>query len=358
MSAATVAAAGRRIAEHASTHELAVVDIVLHGGEPLLAGTAAVDALLGQLRSSMPPGTEARFAVQTNGVLLDEQMLRVLGRHGVRIGISLDGGGTASDRHRRRADGRSSHADVVRALRLLAAPPWRALFAGLLCTIDLANDPVACYAALAEFEPPMVDFLLPLGNWSRPPPGRAAAQGDGVPGATGTPYADWLLAVFEHWYRAPGELSVRLFDEIIGLLLGGRPATEFIGGALLGFLVVETDGAIEGADTLKSAYHGAAHTGMSVFRDSFDEVLGHPALAAQRQGRAGLCGACLACPVVDVCGGGQYAHRYRAGDGFGNPSVYCADLQAIIGHVGRRVLADLATLRGGIAAIPPNKEML
>ena len=34
-------------------------------------------------------------------------------------------------------------------------------------------------------------------------------------------------------------------------------------------------------------------------------------------------------------------HRYRAGDGFRNPSVYCADLTRLITHIHRRVGADL-----------------
>ena len=37
--------------------------------------------------------------------------------------------------------------------------------------------------------------------------------------------------------------------------------------------------------------------------------------------------------MVDSCGGGLYAHRYRTGSGFMNPSVYCADLEKIITHV-------------------------
>ena len=48
---------------------------------------------------------------------------------------------------------------------------------------------------------------------------------------------------------------------------------------------------------------------------------------------AGLSATCRHCPVVTSCGGGLYAHRYRSGSGFLNPSVYCADLKKIITHV-------------------------
>jgi uncharacterized protein len=49
--------------------------------------------------------------------------------------------------------------------------------------------------------------------------------------------------------------------------------------------------------------------------------------------------------VHRVCGAGHYAHRYRPGTGFRNPSVYCADLRRLIGHVRDRMATDLAGLR-------------
>ena len=63
-------------------------------------------------------------------------------------------------------------------------------------------------------------------------------------------------------------------------------------------------------------------------------VARHPGIAAREQGIAGLCQTCRECPVVGSCGGGLYTHRYRTGSGFDNPSVYCADLLALISHVG------------------------
>ena len=338
MSAATIDAVSKRIGEHMLTHELGCVQIGLHGGEPLLAGTSTLEDVITSVRAAAPRGARVDLAVQTNGLLLDEAFLALFARHQVRIGVSLDGTREANDRHRVRADSRASHADVIRALRVLGSVPYHALFAGLLCTIDLANDPVETYQALLEFGPPTVDFLLPHGNWSRPPPR--------PPGGSATPYADWLIAVFDHWYAATsGNTRIRLFDEVIHLLFGGSPATESVGGGIAGFAVVETDGAIEGADSLKSAYHGAAGTGLTVVANSFDEALLHPMFAAQRLGHAGLCATCRSCPVVGVCGGGQYAHRYRAGHGFLNPSVYCADLCRLIGHIARRVYGDLDRAR-------------
>jgi uncharacterized protein len=334
MSPPTIKATARRIGEHARAHGLSRVQVGLHGGEPLLAGLATLEDVISSVHAAMPRGTRADLTVQTNGALLDERFLRLFARNRVRVGVSLDGGRQANDRHRVRADGRSSFADVTRALSLLGMERYRVLFAGILCTIDLANDPLETYRALADYRPPTLDFLLPHANWSQPPP----RTGD----SRDVAYADWLIPIFDEWYMTSGsDTRIRLFDETLQLILGGDSATEAIGGGPAAFAVVQTDGGIEAVDSLKSAYHGAPSTGTSVFTHSFDEALNHTLFAVLRSGREALCATCLACPVVAVCGGGQYAHRYRAGDGFGHPSVYCADLSRLIGHIAGRVYSDL-----------------
>ncbi|WP_083418881.1 FxsB family cyclophane-forming radical SAM/SPASM peptide maturase [Pseudofrankia sp. BMG5.36] len=333
-----LAVAAHRIGEHANTHGLRAVRVILHGGEPMLAGPEWLGEALTILRAAVPRRVSVNVTVQTNGLLLDDEILAVLHRHRVRVGISLDGPAAAHDRHRTYASGRGSHAQVMAALALLGNERHRGLFAGLLCVVDPANDPLAVYEELLRHAPPAVDFMLPHGTWSAPPPGR-------TPGDPGTPYADWLIPVFDRWYEAPRRpTDVRLFSEIIHVLLGGRSGTEDIGLTPSSVLVIETDGALEQVDALKAAYPGAPATGLTVADGPFDLALGHPAVVARQQGVAGLSAECRRCEIRDVCGGGYYPHRYRAGSGFANPSVYCPDLLALIRHIRRRVHADLARL--------------
>src|ERR1035438_7408639 len=89
------------------------------------------------------------------------------------------------------------------------------------------------------------------------------------------------------------------------------------------------------------AYHGAPETGLHVDRNRLDEALSLPGVAARQFGERGLCATCRACPIRQVCGGGLYAHRYRAGTGFANPSVYCADLIRLISHIHDTMRADI-----------------
>ncbi|MFI1721079.1 FxsB family cyclophane-forming radical SAM/SPASM peptide maturase [Streptomyces sp. NPDC020489] len=319
------AAAVARIAEHARAHpELPRVHVVLHGGEPLLAGAGRLARTARDLRSALDGVCDLDLRMQTNGLRLDESLCRMLVRERIRTGISLDGDRAANDRHRKRPDGTGSYDAVVRAVRLIGSPEYRDAFAGLLCTVDVDNDPVAVYEALAALDPPRVDFLLPHATWDRPPPSDPAH-----PAA----HARWLIAVHDRWAADGRPFPVRLFDSIEAGRDGQESFTEALGLGSPDLVVIETDGEIEQADWLKTAGPEAPSTGFHVLRHSFDEAAAHPGFLAQAGGVEALSRQCRDCSVVRICGGGLYGHRHRADNAFDNPSVYCEDLFRLIGHV-------------------------
>ena len=328
MSMPVAGKAVERIAEHVERHSLPDVEVILHGGEPLLAGADWLAGLVGLLRSRVPG--LVHVALQTNGTLLDRPMLTTLQALGVRVGVSLDGDADATGRHRRYANGRNSFDAVADGLDLLRSPEFRDCYGGILCTVDVENDPVSTYEALLKFSPPALDLLLPHANWNCPP-------------AAG--HADWLISVFERWYSAPRqETRIRVFSELIQLVLGRPGEVEGLGLLPSTLVVVDTDGSIKQLDSLSSAYSGAADTGLNVMSDGFDDALDHPTTVARQIGVDALAAQCRACPVMRICGGGLYPHRFRAGEGFRNPSVYCHDLSKLITHVRDRVLGDLARI--------------
>ncbi|MFF7641796.1 FxsB family cyclophane-forming radical SAM/SPASM peptide maturase [Streptomyces canus] len=329
----------RRIAEHARRHALPRVRVTLHGGEPLLAGLSRIEHLLEVLRQELRGTAECDISVQSNVTLLNPPWMDLFRRHGVSVGVSLDGGREANDRHRRARNGRSSYDSVQRGLELLGRPENKALFAGLLCTVDLANPPLRVFEELLAHKPPAVNFLLPHATWEHPPPGHDPSR---------TPYANWLLAVFEKWYTEPSqETRIRVFEDLMDLALGGHVRSESTGLADTDFLVVESDGTIELSDSLKVTRNGGAATGLDIFAHDFDSVARHPAVAdARRGGLAALADVCRGCEVVRLCGGGLRAHRFHPRTGFANPSVYCADLRVLVTHIRNRVVADATALLG------------
>jgi uncharacterized protein len=335
----TTTQAAFRIAEHARTHGLGSVRVVLHGGEPLLLGPSRMLEVIETLaKAAAGAGVRLDLRIHTNGVLLDTRFLELFSRFDVKVGVSLDGGQRANDRHRVYRDGSSSYDKAAAALKLLRSERYRRLYAGLLCTIDIENDPEAVYRDLLEHEPPRIDLLLPHGTWNSQPPGLRAERSLEEPKRAGLPdgageYGAWLARVFDVWDSSGRPVPLRLFDSIIAGLHGRASQTESLGLAPVDLMVIETDGTIEQADSLKIAYDGAPATGFNVFDHDLDTAAGHWGFAARRRGIHGLSAQCRACPVVRVCGGGLYAHRFAPTTGFDTPSVYCRDLSDIIEHI-------------------------
>ncbi|MFD8979336.1 radical SAM/SPASM protein FxsBH, inactivated beta-hydroxylase extension form [Streptomyces sp. NPDC059564] len=354
ISPGVVSQTASRLAEHARDHAIPSVTVILHGGEPLLAGPARLRLVCEEFTRALAGTAALDLRIHTNGLQLSPRYLDLFAEYGVRVGISLDGDRAANDRHRRFADGRTSHPLVLAAVALLRSEPYRHLYQGLLCTVDVANDPVAVLDALVELEPPRVDFLLPHATWQTPP-----VRPDGAPDA----YARWLLRVFDRWEQLERPVPVRLFESLLSTLRGGPSLTESLGLAPTDLVVVETDGTLEQVDSLKSAFEGAAATGFNVFDHAFDLVAAHPGVRARQLGLAGVSGTCRRCPVVRSCGGGLYTHRYAedadTGGSFDHPSVYCSDLRELVDGVeGRTAARETAPELADAGALARSQEEL
>ncbi|MDO9018011.1 MAG: FxsB family cyclophane-forming radical SAM/SPASM peptide maturase [Deltaproteobacteria bacterium] len=316
---------GRRIRAHCESWGRTRFSVSLHGGEPLLAGIDHIEGVIAALRRHAGPDVVLDVGMQTNAVLLTDDVARRLEAARCSVGVSLDGAAPVNDRRRLDHAGRGSTRPALRGLESLKRSGPRA-FSGILAVIDVEADPLATFEFLAGLAPPSLDLLLPHGTWNRPPPGRERHDG--------TPYADWLIPIFDAWFGGRHQgVAIRTFEEILEHLLGGTGSLETLGLEPVTLLAVGTDGAIEGVDTLKAAFPGAHELGLNVETHSLDDALEHRMVQARQCGLSALPETCVRCPVVGTCGGGYFPHRYREGTGFQNPSVYCADLFKLIRHI-------------------------
>jgi uncharacterized protein len=308
------------------------LSVVLHGGEPLLLGIGATERFVDGLKSSLR--ADAGLHLQTNAVLLTDKFIDVFDRYDVGISISLDGPAELHDRNRRDRRGDGSHESVVAGVaRLVAHPARERLFSGLLAVVDPTSDPIEVYEFLKATGAPAFDFLCRDGNHDALPPGKSQTSS--------TEYGDWMVRLLDHYIADPTPPRIRVLDDLIRLILGGRGRKEGIGQDEYGILVIDTDGCITRNDTLKVAYPGADRFQLErsiLNRDligqldgeEFDQyfALQHPASPI-----------CQACPELTVCGGGMPAHRWSAKNGYSNPTVFCSDQLTLISAVRARLSA-------------------
>jgi uncharacterized protein len=316
-----------RIREHFAAHDKNDGVIVFHGGEPLLGGVGHLRTLVGII-GEMFDGTDVKLQIgmQSNGLLLSAEICDFMLERGMNVGVSLDGPPEVNDIFRIDRHSRPSTARLEKRLRLLLSARYRRLFAGFLCVINHEVDPIEVIDYLLDYEPPNIDFLLPLDNWSRLPRGKTEDH-------MATPYGDWLIRSFDHWWALGKPTRVRIFDSILEIINGNQSLVESLGLDPADLVVVETNGEIQGVDSLKASFDGAPELGFSVFQNDFDTVAHHQAVQRRQMGVLELCDTCRSCPVVEICGGGYLPHRYSTENGFDNPSVYCADLEKLIRHI-------------------------
>jgi uncharacterized protein len=153
-----------------------------------------------------------------------------------------------------------------------------------------------------------------------------------------TPLSDWLIPVFDNWWAHDSiSVRVRLFDTIVGSVLHHKSRAGQFGNQPLGYLVVETDGSIEGLDVLKVCEPGLTRTGLTVRSDQSVVSALPPFHRATVFEGVPLPIGCHGCREAGTCAGGWLPHRYSRARNFDNPSSWCPDLFKLFGHVRSRV---------------------
>lgn len=323
-----------RMREHLESYDKKDCLVTFHGGEAMLGGVEHLRMLASVLAEELAGSdVEYRISMQSNGTLFTTEIGDLMLEHKITTGISLDGPPEVNDRFRVDHRGRPSSAVLEEKLRLLTSDRYRKLFTGFLCVIDTESDPIEVFEYLRSWGTASVDFLFPLENWERMPPNK--------PKFEDTPYADWLIPIFDHWWDLGKPLKIRIFDSILRLICNVPTLVESLGLDPVDLVVVETNGEIEGVDSLKTTFEGASVLDFNVFDHGFREVAAHMAVQRRQSGVNELCEICRNCPVVEVCGGGYLPHRYSPENGFDNPSIYCRDLEKLIRHIHGRLFGNL-----------------
>jgi uncharacterized protein len=355
--------------------------LLLHGGEPLMRN-ASFFRRVGDIVRERITRANVQIGIQTNATLITNAHLQAFDEYGIRIGVSIDANNEAGNAHRLFRNGRSS-LGLARAgiERIMSNEQYRHLLGGALAVIDVRNDPLQVYKELKELGFEKIDFLFPLGNWEYRPPFREGNDPYRLDEQVPTPYADWLITIFDQWVadqleaaknpQLPPPPEVRYFKAVMSGFAGRRYGQEVVGGIRdVGSLFVDTDGEIGLVDAYKTTAAGMTDLGVKITGPgrSYNYLMAAHAKASRKiraLGAVGLPALCQGCDVATVCGGGYHPTRFlnrpywsvdrpapsypdpnlpywqkdtppypdRAYGQAGWPSVYHPDLYAFMTHV-------------------------
>lgn len=304
--------------------------VILHGGEPLLLGKNKLKTIVELLRNFLP--SDCPLGIQTNGILITEEILECCFKAKTTISISIDGPQQINDKSRVGHNGKGTFDRVIKGIETLKNHKESAfLYSGLLAVIDPASNPSEVYNFFKTLSPPSINFLHRDGNHVNLPVGKSTLNS--------TEYGEWFTKLFAVYLADPEPMRIKFLDDLIRQILSDRLHEENIGLAEHGVLIIDTDGTIAKNDTLKSSFDGADRftQNWSILTDDLNEILDSQEFVEYHFSQQPSSPICRKCPELNICAGGMALHRWNPLNGYDNPSVYCADQKFLIKNVRDRL---------------------
>lgn len=267
------------------------VTIAFQGGEPTLAGLKWFRDFVAQADAAKG-GVSVRYALQTNGVLLDGDWCAFLKEHDFLTGVSLDGPADIHDLNRVDADGNGSYRAVAQAVKCLerAKAEYNIL---VTLTNTAARHPEKMWKWIVENDFRHVQFtpcLAGLDETERNPYALTPER-----------FASFYTRLFKLWEEAflrNDYYSVKLIDDLINLLAFGEVNACGLTGLCMPQFVAEADGSVYPCDFYMLDEWKAG----DLTRETPDEIRRsdtYRAFVSRPQNRA----LCADCPYRQICGG-------------------------------------------------------
>jgi uncharacterized protein len=311
-----------------------VIDFTFHGGEPMLLKPSRFDLLCRLLRERIAPRVKLNLGIQTNGALMTEEWIGLFSRHGVNVGVSIDGPPVYQDKARPTVQGKPSSGLVLDSVRQLqrAAEAGRIRPPGSLTVLDRTHDLDAVLDYLVHtggFR--SLSFLLPDSASGDPDFDDAAADA----------YGDLLCRLFDQAMADP-DLHIREVAEVLKHFQVKRavpdPAFQLRTGAAhlitSAIVVMHSDATISVDDSLipTGAWRRSSPV-LALDEYAIVDLFSHPAYGEIIQAMQDLPPACADCRWKALCRGGRLEDRPQHREGFRSRSVYCSGLKRFYAHV-------------------------
>jgi len=296
------------------------LELVLHGGEPLLAGVAWYRQALPQIRTRFGPGL--RLSMQSNLWLLDDAFWDLIEEYAIGLGTSLDGPQPINDAQR----GQGSFVKTMRGIEIARG---HGIGVGIICTFTRQS---------AERWQEIFDFFLSEGL-SFSFHGAIPTLDGGTTGSlalTADGYARLFTAMFDYYLTKIKHIRVDTLDQLARGLTGHCTVCTF--GPCLGrYLSISSDGGIYPCN--RFAPHPAWRLGAVQDRPAFEDLAGTSAWQHLKEREASVKHDCGDCAWFSNCSGGCAYHALAAGTD--RRDGYCQAYQRIFAHVTDRVLSQV-----------------
>lgn len=107
----------KRFDEYLKEYKYDDFNFVFHGGEPMLASKSLYRYFIINVNKLFKKyKKQAKYSIQTNGVLINKEWIKFFKKYGIHVGISLDTTKKSNDINRIYHNGKSSYNDILKGL--------------------------------------------------------------------------------------------------------------------------------------------------------------------------------------------------------------------------------------------------
>lgn len=302
--------------------------IAFQGGEPTLAGLDFFQRQLELERKYNVHRVKIDHAIQTNGLLIDDAWAAFFAENDFLVGLSLDGKKQLHDAYRVDAQGKGTHARVMRAVQILKKHHVQF---NILCVLT-EQGARAIRSTYGFFErnglvwQQYIPCLDPLGCEPGLTPYSLTVEG----------FSQYLRGVFDCWYQdaMSGKLRYhRYFFNLMSLMLGQPPEACDMNGVCGMQYVVEADGSVYPCDFYMLDQWRLG----SLVTDSFDKLdekrreLRFVELSAEALEH------CRGCRWIGLCRGGCRRNREGTAGAPLGENYFCEAYKAFFEYAAQRL---------------------
>lgn len=322
----------RALIKNVFAHARRGAAFAFQGGEPTLAGLTFFERFVSMVDAANPKRLPVSYAIQTNGLSLDEPMARFFAQRGFLVGLSLDGTKELHDKYRKTVTGEGSFERVLRAEALLRAAGAEFNILTVV-TKNLCRQAKKVYAYYQKQGFSFQQFILCLEPAEGPRHGLAPTNAE---------YARFLIDLFDAWHAdwdSGAYRSVRYFDNLVRLCLGQPAELCSLRGHCSNQLIIESDGSCYPCDFYVDEQYRLGNIAEEPIARLMESEAAKRFL---REGCAAPDAECTACRWFALCRGGCRRERFG-----GAKTAYCGAYRRFFEACGDKIAGIAAELRAG-----------
>lgn len=299
------------------------------GGEPTLAGLVFYNNFIELVYKYNIKKVKVNFVLQTNGIEIDEDWAKFLSENKFLVGLSLDGPKDIHDIARLDPQGKGSFNRVMAAAYLFNK---HHVDYNILCVVNayVARHVSKVYNFYKKQGFQYLQFIPCLDPLNEKPGGHQYSL-------TPERYTQFLKKLFDEWYNdiSKGEkISIRYFDNLIGMLMGCPPESCGMSGICTAYFVIEANGGVYPCDfyVLDEWYLGNIHE--TDFEQLKSSAVAHTFTEVSKY----MDPQCTGCKWLSLCRGGCRRSREPFEDGKPVLNYYCQSFKDFFEYSIKRML--------------------